>query len=72
MKRLTNPELTKACNDPWDYCGLDNVCSRDCFSPEPCEIPKMILRLALYEDTGISPNEIVEVKNIFRKKEGTI
>lgn len=50
MERLTNKNLTKACNDPWDYCGLDHVCKRDCHKPEPCRIPKMVHRLAEIED----------------------
>lgn len=50
MERLTDKSLTKACNDPWDYCGLDHVCKRDCHKPEPCRIPKMVHRLAEIED----------------------
>lgn len=50
MERLTNQNLRKACNDPWDYCGLDNVCKRDCFRPSPCKIPEIIDRLAAIED----------------------
>ncbi len=61
MDRLTYERLTKACNDPWDYCGLDKVCKRDCFKPEPCKMPKMIHRLAEYEDTGLTPDEVAEL-----------
>ena len=50
MERLTNKNLTKACNDPWDYCGLDSVCARDCHKPEPCKIPRITHRLAAIED----------------------
>lgn len=50
MDRLTDKSITKACNDPWDYCGLDYVCTRDCHKPEPCRIPKLIHRLAEIED----------------------
>ena len=50
MERLTDKRLTKACNDPWDYCGLDNVCARNCQKPTPCKLPKMIRRLAEIED----------------------
>ena len=50
MERLTNKILTKARNDPWDYCGLDSFCTRDCFKPTPCELPKVIDRLAEIED----------------------
>lgn len=50
MERLTNKNLTRACNDPWDYCGLDSVCARDCHKPEPCKIPRITHRLAEIED----------------------
>ena len=50
LERLTNKILTKARNDPWDYCGLDSFCTRDCFKPTPCELPKVIDRLAEIED----------------------
>ena len=50
MERLTNKVLTKARNDPWDYCGLDSFCTRDCFKPTPCELPKVIDRLAEIEN----------------------
>ena len=55
MERLTNPDLTKACCDPWDYCGLDKDCRRDC---KGCKLPAQIYRLAMYEDTGFDPAEI--------------
>lgn len=58
MERLTNKNLRKACNDPWDYCGLDNVCKRNCFKPSPCKIPEIVDRLAAYEDTGLEPEEV--------------
>ena len=50
VERLTNKVLTKARNDPWDYCGLDSFCTRDCFKPTPCELPKVIDRLAEIEN----------------------
>ena len=50
MERLTDKSLTKACNDPWDYCGLDDVCARNCHKPTPCKLPKMIHRLAEIEN----------------------
>ena len=55
MDRLTNPNFTKACCDPWDYCGLDKDCRRDC---KGCKLPAQIYRLAMYEDTGFVPAEI--------------
>lgn len=49
-KRLTDRDITKACFDTWELCGLDDVCKRDCIKPEPCKIPQMIHRLAELED----------------------
>ena len=46
MERLTDKMLTKACNDPWDYCGLDAHCTRHCTQPTPCKIPALVHRLA--------------------------
>ena len=50
MERLTDKILTKAYNDPWDYCGLDSVCTRDCRKPIPCKIPEIVYRLAEIEN----------------------
>ena len=65
MKRMTSKNLRRACNDPWDYCGLDSVCKRDCFKPEPCKIPKLIDRLAAYEDTGLEPEDILRILDAY-------
>ena len=62
MDRLTDKDLTKACNDTWDYCGLDSVCKRDCWKPEKCHIPAQIHRLAEYENTGLTPEEILTLE----------
>lgn len=48
--RLTDRDVTKVCFDTWELCGLDDVCKRDCRKPEPCKIPRIILRLAKLED----------------------
>lgn len=50
MERLTDKMLTKACNDPWDYCGLDAHCTRHCTQPTPCKIPALVHRLAKIEN----------------------
>ena len=55
MDRLTDPAITNRGNDPWDYCGLDKDCRRDC---KGCKLPAQIYRLAMYEDTGFDPAEI--------------
>ena len=50
MERLTDKMLTEACNDPWDYCGLDAHCTRHCTQPTPCKIPALVHRLAKIEN----------------------
>lgn len=64
MERLTNKDLTKACNDPWDYCGLDDVCARNCHKPTPCRLPKMIHRLAEIEDILGNNYELDRLRNL--------
>lgn len=49
-KRLTDRDVTKVCFDPWELCGLNDLCTRDCRKPEPCKIPQIIHRLAELED----------------------
>ena len=63
MERLTQEGSTKCSMDPWDWCGLDRDCKRDCFEPTPCPIPIMARRLAEYEDTGMTPEEIKTVQD---------
>lgn len=59
MERLTPKHgWTNASYDTWELCGLDSVCERDCWKPEPCKIPKMLYRLAEYEDLELTPSEI--------------
>lgn len=60
---LTANVSPNAAYDTWDLCGLDNVCKRDCWKPTPCKIPKMIYKLAEYERTGLSPDDIADLHN---------
>lgn len=63
MDRLTPKHgWENASYDSWEICGLDSVCNRDCHEPKPCQIPKMLRRLAAYENTGMSPEEIDGLK----------
>lgn len=66
-ERLT-PEhgWMNASYDTWEICGLDSVCKRDCWKPEPCKIPKMLYRLAEYESAGLSPAEITDHEEMFK------
>lgn len=60
-KRLTPEHGWKnACYDTWEICGLDSVCKRDCREPIPCKIPQMLYRLAEFEETELSPEEITD------------
>jgi hypothetical protein len=49
--------------DPWDWCGLDKECKRDCLEPTPCKIPALARKLAEYEDTGMTPEDIKKVQD---------
>lgn len=62
FERLTPEHGWKdASYDTWEICGLDHACKRDCWKPIRCEIPKMLYRLAAYEDSGLSPEEVQEL-----------
>lgn len=58
MSRLTSEDITKVCMDPWEICGIQNTCNRNCLYPTSCPIPDMIRKLAKYEDTGIEPEDV--------------
>ena len=58
--------LTERCwmnLDPWECCGQDNYCKRDCHElggcANGCQVPKLYVRLAGYEDTGLMPDDII-------------
>ena len=55
MNKLTGHISRKVVYDPWELCGLDNVCKRPCLG---CKIPNMITKLMRYEDTGLEPEEM--------------
>lgn len=64
MERLTDKYWRNF--DPWEFCGQDNYCKRGCHDPGGCRngciVPKLYSRLALYEETGLGPEEIKELK----------
>jgi len=68
MERLTSKDTNKVCFDTWELCGLDNVCKRDCWKPTPCKIPNIVYGLAAYEDTELTPEEIINYRDIVNKK----
>lgn len=60
MKRLTVDNWRNL--DPWECCGQDRYCIRPSNKQAGCRngciVPKLYDRLAQYEDTGFSPEEI--------------
>lgn len=48
--------------DDWECCGQDYYCKREGFEKGGCHngciVPKIYRRLAAYEDTGLTPEEI--------------
>ena len=64
MERLTIKNWRNL--DPWETCGQDNYCKRGCHEQggctKGCIVPRIYARLAAYEDTGLEPEEIYEVR----------
>ena len=64
MERLTRKNWRNL--DPWETCGNDNYCKRGCHDQggctKGCIVPRIYGRLAVYEDTGLEPEEIYEVR----------
>ena len=60
MERLTSKYWRNL--DPWEMCGQDNYCKRGCHDQggctKGCIAPRIYARLAVYEDTGLEPEEI--------------
>lgn len=68
MERLTDKMLTEACNDPWDYCGLDAHCTRHCTQPTPCKIPALVHRLAKIENILGDNYDLDELREMVQAK----
>lgn len=60
MSRLTEKHWRNL--DPWECCGQDDFCTRPCHGKggctNGCVVPKLYSRLAEYEDTEITPEQI--------------
>ena len=59
--------LTEKCwgnLDPWECCGQDDYCTRGCHDEGGCTggciVPRNYKRLARYEDSDLSPEEVQE------------
>lgn len=71
MNRITDKDITKACNDTWDLCGLDRVCKRDCYKPTQCMIPHIVYRLAEIEDILGDEYDLKRLREILKaEKDG--
>ena len=61
MERLTNKAWRNF--DPWECCGQDKYCQRGCHDPggctKGCIVPQLYARLGAYEDTGLTPEEVL-------------
>lgn len=61
MERLTNKAWRNF--DPWECCGQDKYCQRGCHDPggctKGCIVPRLYARLGAYEDTGLTPEEVL-------------
>ena len=66
MERLTRKNWRNL--DPWETCGQDNYCKRGCHEQGGCTngciVPRIYGRLAAYEDTGLEPEEIKELREL--------
>lgn len=64
MDRLT--EKAWANLDPWECCGQDGYCLRPSNKPggcrQGCIVPKLYVRLAKYEDIGLTPEGVSAIK----------
>lgn len=64
MKRLTETSWRNM--DPWECCGQDNHCARGCHEEggctKGCAVPQIYSKLAGYEDTELTPEEIIKLQ----------
>ena len=67
MERLTSKYWRNL--DPWEMCGQDNYCKRGCHDQggctKGCIVPRIYDRLAVYEDTGLEPEEIERIVDAY-------
>lgn len=65
MERLTDKHWRNL--DPWECCGQDKYCKRNCHEEGGCAngciVPKLYRRLAMYEDVGLAPAEYLMRKD---------
>ncbi len=76
MERLTDEAWRNL--DPWECCGQDKYCKRDCHEEGGCAngciVPRLYRKLAMYEDTDLTPEdysfnkEQLRVLNLFMEQ----
>lgn len=63
MERLTDKHWRNC--DPWECCGQANFCQRGCHDPGGCAngciVLRLYARLAAYEDTGLTTEEVSDL-----------
>ena len=68
MERLTIKNWRNL--GPWETCGQDNYCKRGCHEQggcaKGCIVPRIYARLAVYEDTGLEPENMAHWMDYFR------
>ncbi len=68
MERLTNKSWRNF--DPWECCGQDKYCQKGCHDPggctKGCIVPQLYARLGAYEDTGLTPQEVISMQGEWR------
>lgn len=61
IKRLTVEHWQNL--DPWEFCGQDGYCTRNCHEPGGCAngciVPKLYASLAAYEEADVSGRLII-------------
>lgn len=68
MKRLTEEYWQYL--DPWECCGQGQYCKRKCHEEGGCTngciVPQLYRRLAAYEDSGLTPEEVISAVDMAR------
>ena len=68
MERLTNKSWRNF--GPWECCGQDKYCQKGCHDPggctKGCIVPQLYARLGAYEDTGLTPQEVISMQGEWR------
>lgn len=68
MERLTEENWQDLA--PWECCGQGQYCKRKCHEEGGCTngciVPQLYRRLAAYEDSGLTPEEVISAVDMAR------